>query len=480
MNPYIHPPKFALILSLTFFIFSNEASAKKIKVNSVAELSSAIKTSVKGDTIVMKNDTYKNGDAINVKSEGLVILAETPGGVTFTGNTCIKVTGNFNEINGFQFLDGDVGSEKEKVISITGHHNKITQCNFKNITSHNYIHVEEGAQYNELSYCNFEDKPAVHNAGPAIQITTSENSVSHTWIHHCSFLHFKGDGGDFGNEPIRIGLGKEQNNTSGTIIEYCYFEDLGLGDSESISVKSTYNVIRYNTFNHNPLGQLTFRTGNRNIAYGNYFFNSGGIRIKEGQYHMVYNNYFQGEGDPKYATLNLMNFKLNQKTKLGLPLDNILIYNNTFYNPGNIELGGEGPNPPTKVYFTNNIFFKTSGNLFFNTNNNVTFQNNIFFGGATVGAELKPTELKIADPGLIPNTLGWYTLSSKSLAINNSIDLQPSILKNPEVETDSELILDIEKQQRTSKKDLGCDEFSKEKALNHPLKDKEVGPDYLK
>ena len=166
-------------------------------------------------------------------------------------------------------------------------------------------------------------------------------------LANCTFLNFDGEGGDFGNEPIRIGLGPEQNNTSGCIVEYCYFENVGLGDSESISLKSTFNVIRYNTCNNNPKAQFVFRTGNKNSAYGNFFINSGGIRIKEGGNHMVYNNYFEGASE--LSSLELMNFKLNQKTKVGDPLTNIFVFHNTFYNPGKIEFGGAGDNPPKNV-----------------------------------------------------------------------------------------------------------------------------------
>lgn len=91
------------------------------------------------------------------------------------------------------------------------------------------ILLEKESQYNELTYCNLEAKPATMNAGSGIRITTSSKVVSHTKISHCTFVNFGGEGGDFGNEPIRIGVGVEQNNTSGAIVEYCYFENLGMG-----------------------------------------------------------------------------------------------------------------------------------------------------------------------------------------------------------------------------------------------------------
>ena len=298
---------------LCLSLLSSEIFANKIKVKSIDEMKSAIKNAVKGDSIMLASNTYKDAGIIGVDASNIAIMAEKNGQVIFTGNSGFKISGSYNLIYGFQFKDGDVGNEKGKIIEIMGNYNIISQCNFYNVISHNYVNFEEGSHHNEMIYCNLEAKPATKNAGPGIQITTSESTVNHTLIHYCTIQNFPGNGGDFGNEPIRIGLGKEQNNVSGAVVEHCYFENLGLGDNESISIKSTGNVIRHNTFNNNPLGQLVFRTGNKNTAYANFFFNSGGIRIKEGQHHMVYNNYFEGEADSAYPAIRLMNFVLNKQ-----------------------------------------------------------------------------------------------------------------------------------------------------------------------
>ena len=128
-------------------------------------------------------------------------------------------------------------------------------------------------------------------------------------------------------------------NISRTIVEYCYFSNVGFGDSESISVKSTENLCRYNTFSNNPKGMLVFRHGYRNVAYGNFFMNgSGGIRIKEGSNHYIYNNYFS-TGAADALTLQYV---------AEYPLDNVRFAHNTFVNCGDIDLGGTGP---TKVSF---------------------------------------------------------------------------------------------------------------------------------
>ena len=165
-------------------------------------------------------------------------------------------------------------------------------------------------------------------------------------IAYCTFLDFEGTGGDFGNEPIRIGLSTETLNKARTIVEFCYFNNTGLGDSESVSVKSQENIIRYCTFTNQQNAMLVFRNGNNNIAYSNFFIKSGGIRIKEADNVFCYNNYFEqaGIGSSSDAV------KLDYVSPF---LNKIHFYHNTFVQCGDIDLGGLGPQAN---YWANNPF----------------------------------------------------------------------------------------------------------------------------
>ena len=105
-----------------------------------------------------------------------------------------------------------------------------------------------------------------------------------------------GKGGDNGNEPIRLGEGSMSSFTSRTIVEFNVFNGTGLADSETISVKSQENVVRYNTFVDQQNAMLSFRNVNYNVAYGNFFIRAGGVRIREASHIAVYNNYFYRAG----------------------------------------------------------------------------------------------------------------------------------------------------------------------------------------
>ena len=460
---------------LFILLGSGKAIANTIYVTSIVEFQAAIDAAHANDIIILANNTYSNTGLINIGTDGITVKAATPGGVIFNGNSQCLITGSHIIFSGFQYINGDVGVDilTGEVLRVYGNYNTITQCNFYGYTAHNFIHVNDGSHHTEISYCNLEAKAPIASSGPAIQITTSPTVVNYNKIRYCTFMNFAGAGGDFGNEPIRIGLGIEQNNISGTVVEFCYFENLGGGDGESVSVKSTFNVIRYNTFNNNPGGQLAFRSGSKSAAYGNFFINSGGVRAKEGQHHMIYNNYFQGAGTS--PSIELMNYFEN-------PLDSIYIYHNTFYNPGKILLGGTGLNPPTHINFANNIFYKTSAKLLYDINTNVTYTNNIFFGGANLGTSSTATEFTSIDPKLILNGDGYYGLSSTSPAINASNGTYPAILDNPVVNDDPDLLLDIQGQARPAdrlQKDMGCDEFTTGTVTNRPLVRCDAGPSYL-
>ena len=402
---------------------------------------------------------------LTIDKNNIIVKAATPGGVILNGTQNIDITGSFITFSGFQFTSGDIGPDY--LIEVSGNHNTLTQLNFNGYSAKKYIQIAAGTNYNEISYCNIENKPVSADIGCTIQINTSPTVPGYHKIRYCSFKNFPGPGGDYGNEPIRIGLSTEMTNISRTIVEYCYFNNVGLGDGESISVKSTENICRYNTFTNNPEGMLVLRHGYRNVVYGNFFINgSGGIRIKEGANHYVYNNYF--------ATGTADAIKLQYVVEY--PLENINFIHNTFVNCGAIDLGGTGP---TLVTFANNIFKKNSGNIFTNPNQGTSWAGNIRNGNLGITISSGMTN---ADPLLAINSDGYYGLTSLSPAINTSSSSYPAILDIENIDDDASVMLDISGQFRPAPltlKDVGCDEYTTGTITNRPLNISDVGPSYL-
>jgi hypothetical protein len=464
MRQIVRKASGVLLMALIGLMFVTQAGAAIINVSSVAQLQSAVNSSSPGDIIVLADGTYLNSSIVIGKSN-ITVRSATPGGVFLNGTNNIDINGNYVTFSGFQFTSGDIGSSY--LIEVSGSHCILTQLNFNGYSAKKYIQIDPGTQYNEVSFCNIENKPPAAVIGCTIQINTSPTVPGYHRIRYCSFKNFPGLGGDYGNEPVRIGLSTEMTNISRSVVEFCFFTNVGLGDSESISVKSSENICRYNTFYGNSQGMLVFRHGYRNIAYSNFFIKgSGGIRIKEGADHYVYNNYFE-TGSADAVTLQYV---------AEYPLNNINFINNTFYNSGDIDLGGTGI---TNVTFANNIFKKSSGSIFSNPNGQTAWLGNIYNGTLGITPVAGLTNI---NPLLELNSDGYYGLSSASPAINASVAGYPPVLDIVAMDDDPSILSDISGQSRPAGinlKDAGCDEYTSGNNIYRPLAIADVGPSYL-
>ncbi len=446
---------------------SLDLKAATITVTSVSALQTAITNSSPGDELVLINGTYLN-NTLTISKNNITVRAETVGGVFLNGKNTIIIAGNNNTFSGFQFTAGDIGLGY--IIDVSGNRNILTNLNFSGYFAQKYIAIKGGTQYNEISYCNIEKKPLKAEIGCTIQISTSPTVPGYHKIRYCSFQNFEGVGGDNGNEPVRIGLGAEALNASRTIVEYCYFNNTGLGDSESISVKSRENTIRYCTFTNQQDAMLVFRYGDNNVAYSNFFINAGGIRVKEANNIYCYNNYFENSGVGSSADAVTYVY-------ISPNLNNINFLHNTFVNCGNIDLGGKGP---TNNTWANNIFKKPTGNIFKNDNLAVSWAGNIYTG--TLGIPIS-TGMINTDPKLEKNADGYQGLSSSSPAIDAASANYPSILHITDIDDDPSIAMDISGQMRPSTvtlKDVGCDEFTTGVITNRPLTLSDVGPSFLR
>jgi hypothetical protein len=158
-----------------------------------------------------------------------------------------------------------------------------------------------------------------------------------------------------------------------------------------------------------------------------------------------------------------------------LNLNNINFIHNTFYNCGDIDLGGTGATSNT---WANNIFKKSSGDIFKNANSGTSWAGNIRQG--SLGFSIPIGMSSNTNPNLALNSEGYYGLSSTSPAINAASSSYPSILNIANIDDDPTLLNDISGQIRVGIKDVGCDEYySTGTTTNHPLTLSEVGPSYL-
>lgn len=456
-----------LLRFFSFFLsigLMNQLHGATINVSSVSALQTAANSAAAGDIIVLADGTYSNS-TLTISTSNITVKSASPGGVFLNGTNAITITGNFVTFSGFQFTSGSIAGI---AITVEGSNNVLTQLNFNGYSAQKYINIKAPSQYNEVSYCNFENKPSTAPIGNLVHVGADASVVGYHKIRYCSFKNMPGAGGDAGNECIRLSNGAQSTYIARTVVEYCYFENTGGGDSEALSVKCRENVLRFNTFKNNQNAMMVFRNGNDNIAYGNFFINAGGIRVKEANNIYCYNNYFENAGVG--GTMNAVSY-----IYISPNLNNINFLHNTFVDCGLIDLASGASNNT----WANNVFKKTTGDIFLGSSAGISWAGNIYSG--TLGISI-PSGMSNVDPLLTLNSDGYFGLSSSSPAINAASASYPAITNITNVDDDPTLLFDVSGQARPSlatSKDVGCDEFTTGSTSNHPLALSEVGPSYL-
>ncbi len=467
-------PKYISILVL-IILMHTEVLAGTYMSASIAALQSAINAAKSGDTLLLANGTYNN-NTLTIAVNNIIVMPVISGAVFLNGTNSIIVSGNNITFSGFQFTTGTITGN---AITVSGNNNSLTQLNFNGYNAGHMIYIT--GQYNIISHSNFQNKPATNlvnhgGTGDMVQIIPNATNIGYNTIRHCSFQHMPGFGGDYGNECIRIGDGSYSTYISRTVVEYCYFEDTGNGDSESISVKCRENCLRYNTSSNNPNAMFSFRNGDNNIAYGNFFIKSGGIRCKESNNIYCYNNYFGESGINQNASLPGAKKAPVYLEYFGAGYgNNFNFINNTFYR-GTASIIDTAI---TNCTWANNIFYSDSATVFYGTSAGQTFAGNIYQG--TPGVNITAGMNKV-NPLLVMNASGYYSISAGSPAINASVNNYPALMAITGINDDSTIALDIAGKPRPANillKDVGSDEYTTAVAANHPLSLCETGPTYL-
>lgn len=461
--------KIRQLISASIFcslLFSTSMTAEVIYVSSQQEFDEAHDSSVSNDSIVWRSGTYSD-IYMNIEKDDLFIAAENLGTTIFTGASRVNITGDYNTLQGFQFLEGDIGTSD--VINIRGSHITITQINIRAYTSYKYLRVREESQYVDITYCNFENRLNLDDQN-ILSILVDETNPGYHKIQYCSFKNFDGTGNDLGIEPIRIGVSTQADYISRTLVEYCYFTQCN-GDGELISSKARQNVYRHNTFENNPKAELVLRHGSENIVYGNFFLNGkGGVRVREGQNHYIYNNYF-------YELDDRAIFLQNEASD---PLDNINIAFNTVISCSEVILGGDGNNKPTNVTLANNIFADPDDSLFEEQTGTETWISNVAFGD--LGIPLPASGMTMTDPLLDENSEGFFNLLESSPAINAAqagYDLLPQFEGIDNI--DADVLFDLMGQLRPTlieDRDLGSNEYPHTLVIQTIATEENTGPSY--
>lgn len=312
-----------------------KSSEKEYFIESASELS-ALKLSP-GDKVILKAGNWKN-QSLNFKAKGtsekpITLISADPGKIILSGNSTLKIDGEWLIVNGLAFADGY--SDKDDVMTFS---KASSNCRLTNTSITNYNHPDKEKDYkwvslygmhNRVDHCSLSGKA---HQGTTVVVWLDEQPNHHQIDHN--YFGPRPALGVNGGETIRIGTSTWSMHDSYTKVEYNIFDKCD-GETEIISIKSGHNLINNNLF-YECDGTVTFRHGNNSEVSNNYFIgnkkaNTSGIRII-GENQVVKSNYLQDlEGRNLRAAISVMNAlekpELNEywQVKNALIQDNIIV-----------------------------------------------------------------------------------------------------------------------------------------------------------
>ncbi|WP_199117445.1 polysaccharide lyase 6 family protein [Pedobacter sp. ASV28] len=286
-------------------------SPKTYTISSAAALN-ALKLEP-GDKVIMKAGEWKS-QLINFKAKGtaenpITLVAETKGGVVLSGNSNLKIDGEWLIVDGLSFKDGYSLKDDVVVFSRTSSHNRLTNTSIENYNPNDktvdYKWVSLYGVNNRVDHCSIIGKT---HQGTTLVVWLDDKPNYHQIDHN--YFGPRPELGVNGGESIRIGTSTYSMNDSYTTVENNIFDKCD-GEIEIISIKSGHNKITNNLF-YECAGTVTFRHGNNSEVSDNYFVgnnktNSGGVRII-GENQKVFRNYlYQIAGRTLRSAISVMN-----------------------------------------------------------------------------------------------------------------------------------------------------------------------------
>jgi hypothetical protein len=425
-------------------------------VSTESEFNQRAASAQPGDVILIADGTY-SGWQLKIPSVGtndnpIIYTAQHPGKVTFqNGMHLFWISGSYNIIGGFT-----LSNIRDEVIRFYGgaSYNRLTDNNMDDLGSldagRGYINVREQAHYNRI------DHNEVVGAKDAIRIWLGEEGVANGPSQYTRIDHntFKDPTYRETNAPVlQIGQGVGVPDSRWlevrTVFEHNVIDNHYTGYAEIISVKSCYNILRYNEIKDSR-GCINLRSGNYNEVYSNYIHSSRGQGITvKGAYNKVYNNVIDvpngtGIDMPRWGQ------KIGDS---GLPPahDNLVAYNTIIaYNDYGMRIGDRVNGACRPIYnckVFNNIIIGDGGKLLHvNTENykcgdsrcderdwdelgggynDIEISNNLFLktDTASYGSGYDVDKNKVVGN---PNLIDVFHLSSGSIAVDKGIVI-PSI-----------------------------------------------------
>ena len=420
---------------------SHDASEDYVLVSTPEEYAEAAKSLEPGDEIVLANGRWEDFEILftgeGTEDEPIRLRGETPGEVILTGQSNLRLGGEYLEVSGLVFKDGHTPTQE--VIAFRqdkdrlANNSRVTEVVIDNFNQPQRFETDFWVMmYGKNNRFDHNHLVGKRNQGVtmAVRMTTDESRENYHRIDH-NYFGPRPILGSNGGETLRIGTSHHSRKDSYTTVENNYFDRCD-GELEIISSKSGQNKILNNTF-FESRGTLTMRHGNNTLVEGNVFFgndvdHTGGIRvINAGQ--TVRNNYMEGLKGTRFGgALVVMNGVPNGPINRYDPVINAVINNNTLVNSDNLQLGAgsdeERSGPPDDSVFESNLIFNQDGRDVFTVYDDMSgidFKNNVLASmdppDFTEGFERKKVTLSRGSNGLMYPQSGVEEGASRDLKV---------------------------------------------------------------
>ena len=359
-------------------VLSPMALAETLLVSTQDEYDDAVDELEPGDTIMLANGEWRDFEILFTGRGDLdrpiTLTAETKGEVFITGQSNLRMAGEYLTVSGLVFRDGYTPTNT--VISFRrtrgdlAYHSRVTEIvidHFNNPERYETdFWVMMYGKHNRFDHNHLEGKS---NAGVtmAVRLDTEESQQNHHRIDH-NYFGPRPILGSNGGETLRIGTSHYSLTDSFTLVENNYFDRCN-GELEIISIKSGGNTFRGNLFVESR-GTLTFRHGNGNVVENNVFLgnridHTGGIRVINFD-QVVRNNYLHGLTGHRFGgALVVMNGVPNSPLNRYFQVDNAVIENNSIIDSDHIELAAgsdeERSATPINTVFRSNLIYNEDG-----------------------------------------------------------------------------------------------------------------------
>jgi poly(beta-D-mannuronate) lyase len=428
---------------------------RSINVSSLADLTAAIDSAIPGDQIVLRNGEYSTTKQIKISARGtaenpIVITAETLEGAVISGSYGFYLAGSENVIiKGFRLTYSQDNSEDanrchncvnvrftSNVFALTTRTNNASDWLAITGTS-NGVRVDNNTFQNKSTMGNF-----------LILVGDEGRMVQNTRVDHNVFSYHTYAGPN-GGECVEVGNSSLGPALAYTVIEHNLFDNCN-GDAEALSIKSSHNTIRFNTF-RNSQGSVVLRHGSDNVVDGNIFLaGDSGIRVY-GANQLITNNYVADtSGYPIVVGRATVPSDIAASNAEYSQARNIIIVHNTLVNnEAGVVVGAyEGSLAPVNITVANNIVTSISGILVHVMDGDVIFANNILYPtGTAIEGEIPAEGYTKLDP-LLQGASDILRPTPESPAI----DAVPK-------EEEYGIATDVDGQVRNGLFDIGADEL---------------------